>query len=72
MIFGSHGSPPDPLELILCLDPGVVLDGRAMFEGGGLDMNLSPPDDVRGLIRSRVSLTEMGRNWQSEAMRAEL
>ena len=59
MIFGSHSSPCDPLEFILCLLPGVVLEGRTTNDGGGLDMFLSP-DEVLGRIL--VSFTEIGLN----------
>ena len=71
MIFGSHGSPPEPREFILCLPPGVVLEGRVILEEDGVFvMYLSPPDDVLG--RVRVSFMGIGRNWQSEAASAEL
>lgn len=61
MILGSRSSPDDPLEFILFLDPGVVLDGRTIPDGGGgFDMLFRSPDDVRGLVL--VSFTEIGLN----------
>lgn len=63
MIFGSQSSPADPLEVILCLLPGVVLDGRTIAAADpmdGLVMLYLSPEDVRGLIL--VSFTDIGLN----------
>lgn len=60
IILGSQSSPDDPRELILFLDPGVVLDGRGIPDAGvGFDTFRSP-DEVRGLVL--VSLVGIGLN----------